>query len=107
MPEENINQEFGLKKVDEIKNDFIEEINQNDIMSKKHKKLCRDLNYFAHSLIVISTITGFVSISAFAYLVGIPIVIASSTKGLKICVIDAGIKKYKSKIKKKGRSVMK
>ena len=47
-------------------------------MSKKHKKVCRVLNYIDHSLIVISTITRCVSISAFAYLVGIRIGITSS-----------------------------
>ena len=70
-------------------------------MSKKHKKVCRVLNYIDHSLIVISTITGCVSISVFASLVGIPIGITSSATGLKVCVITAGIKKYKSIIKKK------
>ena len=33
MPEENINQEFRLKKLDEIRNYLIEEINQNKSMS--------------------------------------------------------------------------
>ena len=70
-------------------------------MSKKYKKVCGVLNYIDHSLIVISTITGCVSISAFATLVGIPIGITSSAIGLEICVITAGIKKYKSIIKKK------
>ena len=70
-------------------------------MSKKHKKVCRVLNYIDHFLIVISTITGSVSISAFASLVGIPIGITSSAIGLEICAITAGIKKYKSIIKKK------
>ena len=45
MPEENINQEFLLKKIDEIRNYFIEKVNQNKLMSKKHKKVCRVLNY--------------------------------------------------------------
>ena len=45
-----------------------------------------------HLLIVISTITGCVFISAFASLVGIPIGITSSAIGLKICEITAGIK---------------
>ena len=58
MPEENINQEFKLKKIDEIRNYLIEEINQNELMSKKHKKVCRVLNYTDHSIIVNSTITG-------------------------------------------------
>ena len=47
------------------------------------------------------TITGCVSISAFASLIGTPIKITSSAIELKIYVISAGIKKYKSIIKKK------
>ena len=58
MPEENMNQEFGLKKIDEIRDYLIEEINGNPLMCKKDKKLCRVLNYIEHSLILISTITG-------------------------------------------------
>ena len=73
MPEENVKQEFRLKRLDEIRNNLIEEINRNELMSKKHKKVCRVLNYIDHSLIVISTITGCVSISTFASLVAIPI----------------------------------
>ena len=70
-------------------------------MSKKHKKVCKSLNYVTHFLILGSTITGYVSISAFASLVDIPIGITSSAIGLKICGITAGIKKYKSIIKRK------
>ena len=69
-------------------------------MIKKHKKVCRVLNCYEHSLIVVSTITRCVSISAFASVIGIPIRITSSAKGLKICVIMTGIKKYKSINKK-------
>ena len=58
MPEENMNQEFGLKKIDEIRDYLIEEINRNQLMCKKDKKLCRVLNYIEHSLILISAITG-------------------------------------------------
>ena len=43
MPEENINQEFRLRKIDEIRHYLIEEINRNGLMSKKHKKVCRVL----------------------------------------------------------------
>ena len=70
-------------------------------MSKKHKKVREVLSYIERSLIVISTITGCVSISDYASLVGIPVRITSSVIGLKNCVITAGIKKYKSIIKKK------
>ena len=44
--------------------------------------------------------TGCVLISAFASLVGIPVVIARSVRTMKICAITARIKKYKSIIKK-------
>ena len=49
------------------------------------------MNYIEHSTIVIFPTTGCVSISAFVSLVGILIGIASSTIGLKIYVITAGI----------------
>ena len=70
-------------------------------MSRKHKKVCTTLNYIEHFLILGSTITGCISISAFASLVGIPIGLISSAVGLKIFSMTAGIKKYKSIVKKK------
>ena len=54
MSEENISQEFRLKKIDEARNYFIEEINQNELMSKKHRKVCRGLNYIEHLFILVS-----------------------------------------------------
>ena len=70
-------------------------------MSRKHKKICITLNYIEHFLILVSTITGCVFISAFASLIGIPMGITSSSIGLKICAITVGIEKQKSIIKKK------
>ena len=51
-------------------------------------------------LILVSTVTGCVSISAFLSLVCVPMGIASSAVGIKICAVTAGIKNYKSIIKK-------
>ena len=70
-------------------------------MSKKHEKVYRVLNYIEHLLILIFTVSGCASISAFASIVGISIGITSSAIELKICVITAGITNYKSIIKKK------
>ena len=39
MSEENITEEFRPKNIDEIRNYFIEEINQNKLMSRKYKKV--------------------------------------------------------------------
>ena len=35
IPEENMHQDFRLKKLDEVINYLIEEINQNELLSKK------------------------------------------------------------------------
>ena len=56
------------------------------------------MNFFR---ILASTVTRCISNSAFAFLLGIPIEIASSAIGLKICAIPALIKKYESITKKK------
>ena len=48
------------------------------MMSKKHKKVCTNLNYIEHLLILVSTFNGCVGICAFSSLVDIPLGIASS-----------------------------
>ena len=83
-----------MKNIDETRNHFTEETNENKLMSKKHKKVSKVLNYIEHLLISVFTISGWVSISAFASLIDIPIGITSSVIGLKIYVITAWIKKY-------------
>ena len=87
--------------IDETRNYFLEEIEQNELMSRKHKKICTTLNYVKRFLVLASKITRYIQISAFASLIGIPIGMTSYGIGLKICAITAEIKKYKSIIKKK------
>ena len=48
MFEEKISTEFGMKNIDETTNDVIEEINQNELMSKKNKIVYGVLNYMEH-----------------------------------------------------------
>ena len=45
MVEENMSQEFRLKKKDETRNYFLEQIKQNELMSKKDKNVSTNLNY--------------------------------------------------------------
>ena len=80
MSEENITQEFRLKDIDKTTNYLIEEINRNELMRKKHKKVCTTLNYTEH-FISASTIIVCVSIFAFASLVDILIRITKSVIG--------------------------
>ena len=50
MPVGNISQEFTLKNMDETRIYLIKEINKNELISKKHKKVYRVLNYIEHFL---------------------------------------------------------
>ena len=75
MAGEKISQEFRSKEIDKTTNYFIEDIKQNELISKKHKKVCKILKYTEHLLILASTVTRCVSISAPASLVNIPVAI--------------------------------
>ena len=57
MTEENISLEFRPKKIDETKKYLVEEVKQNESISKQHKKVCKTLNYIEHVLILASMVT--------------------------------------------------
>ena len=50
------NKQFRLNKIDEIKNYFIAEIKERELMSKRLSKYIASLDYFDKSLIVLSAI---------------------------------------------------
>ena len=54
------------------------------MISRKHRKVHKTLNYFENFLIFISAVSGFISISAFTSLVGVSVGIIFSSVGLKI-----------------------
>ena len=101
MVKENIRQEFRLKKIDETRNYLLEKIKQNELMSRKHKKILPTLNYTEHFLILAYATTEYISISGFASLLGILREITGFAIGLKNFTIATKIKEYKSIIKKK------
>ena len=41
MFEENVSQEIRFKNIDEARTFVLEEIKQNELMSRKHKKFCK------------------------------------------------------------------
>ena len=75
-----MNKGFRLKTIDEIRNDVIEKLNQNEMISKKHKKVFLTLQL----LILASRVTECVSISPFAPLVSISVVTGIPAVALKI-----------------------
>ena len=67
---------------------MVKENIRTDVYCRKDKKVSTTLNYIEHFFILASTVTGFISISTFPFLLGIPIGIASSAIGLKNCATE-------------------
>ena len=105
--QKNISQTFRFKAIGKARNYLFEKIEQNELMSRKSKKDSTTRFFIwntsvLYGTILASAITGCISIFDFESLIlCIPIGITSSAIKLKNCAIDAGIKKYKSIIKKK------
>ena len=66
--------------------------------------MCKALNYFGHFFVFVCVVSGCVSISAFASLVGVPVGISSFAAGLKIYAITAEIKNFQYIINKKRKN---
>ena len=73
----------------EIRDYFIKEIDQNELLSNQSKKVCTTLNYNEHFFTLVFAVTICISISAFASLIDISKLVMSSTIQLNICVIIA------------------
>ena len=59
-------QQFRLNKINEIKDYFIAEIKERELMSKRLSKYIASFDYFDKSLIVLSVATGSISIASFS-----------------------------------------
>ena len=65
-------QEFRLNKINEIKDYFLADIRERELISKNLSKYFASLDYFDKSLNVLSILSGSISIASFATVVGAP-----------------------------------
>ena len=89
-----------MKKLKEMNNHFINELDRYELLINKNKKFCTTLNYIKHFRTLIFAVIVLIFISAFSSIIDISKGIMIFTKGLNICPIIAWIKNYKSVIKK-------
>ena len=87
------NQQFRLNKISEIEDNFITEIKERELMSKKLSKYISFFDYFDKSLIVLSVTSGSISIASFATVIGIPIGITSASLSLAFSLCTGLVKK--------------
>ena len=72
-------QQFRLNKINEIKDYFLAEIKERELMSKRLTKYIASFDYFSKSLIVLSVTTVSISITSFATVFGAPVGIACAS----------------------------
>ena len=84
------NQQFRINKINEIKNYFIAEIKERELMSKR---LSKYIDSFDKSLIVLSTTNGSISIASFATVTGTPVGMANESTSLAFSLSTGLIKK--------------
>ena len=105
-----VKQQFRLNKINEIKNYFIVEIKERELMSKRMSNYVASFDYFDKSLIVLSGTSGIISIASFATVIGIPVGIASASLSVTFSLSTGLVKKLlkiaRNKKKKHNKIVM-
>ena len=85
-------QQFRLNKINEIKDYFITEIKERELMSKRLSKYIASFDYFDKSLIVLSVTTGSISIASFATVIGAPVGMMSASCSLAFSITTGFVK---------------
>ena len=103
-------QQFRLNKIIKIKDYFVAEIKERQLMSKRLSKYIASFDYFDKSLIVLSVTTGSISIASFATVIGAPVGMASASFSLAFSISTGIVKKLlkttRNKKKKHNKIVM-
>ena len=103
-------QQFILNKINEIKDYFLAEIKERELMSKRLSKYIASFEYFDKSLIVLSVTTGSISIASFATVIGAPVGMMSASCSLAFSITTGFVKKFlkttRNKKKKHNKIVM-
>ena len=89
----NDQQQFRLNKINEIKDYFVAEIKEKELMSKWFSKYIASFDNFDKSLIVLSVTTDSISIASFATVIGAPVGKTSETFSLAFSISTGIVKK--------------
>ena len=93
--------QFRLNKINEIKDYFIAEIRETELMSKNLSQYIASFEYFDKSLIVLSVATGSISIASFATVIGAPAGIIGASCGFTFSITSGFVKKFLKTIRNK------
>ena len=100
-------QQFRLKKINEIKDYFIAEVKERELMSKRLTKYIASFDYFDKSLIILSVATGSISMASFATVIGAPVGMMSASFSLAFSITTRFVKKFLKTMRNKRKNVIK
>ena len=84
---------FKLNRINEIKDYFVAEIKESELMSKRLSKYIASFDYFDKSLIYLNVTTGSISIASFATVIEAPVARMSASFSLAFSISTGIIKK--------------
>ena len=87
-------QQLRLNKINEIKDYFLAEIRERELISKNISKYIASLDYFDKSLNVLSILSGSISIASFASVIAAPAGIIGASCGLTFSITSGFIKSF-------------
>ena len=87
-------QQFRLSKINEIKDYFLAEIREKELISQNLSKYIASFDYFDKSWNVLSILSGSVSIESLAIVIGVPAGIIGSSCSFTFSITSGFIKKF-------------
>ena len=104
-PDISNDQQFRLNKINKIKDYFVAEIKERELMSKILSKYIVSFEYLGKSLIVLSVATGSIFIASFSTAIGVPVGIMSASCNLAFLITTGFVKKFLKTIRNKKKWV--
>ena len=89
-----VEQKFILNKINEIKDYFLVEIRERELINKNFSKYIASLDYFDKSLNVLSILSSSISIASFAIVIGAPTGIIEASCGFTFSITSGFVKKF-------------
>ena len=95
-------QQFMLNKINEIKEYFLAEIREREVINKNISRYIKiSLDYFDKSLNLLSTLSGSISIASFASVIGVPTGIIGASRGFTFSITSGFVKMFLKTIRNK------
>ena len=100
-------EQFRLNKINDIKDYFLAEIRERELISKNLSKYIASLDFFDESLNVLSILSGRISIPSFARVIGVPARIIGASCSFTFSITSGFVKRFLKTIRNKKKKTIK